>query len=258
MRLVLSEEQVVELRRAVINRIENLGKLEKKLKGEGLSTRPVTQALEILVGDDGTGGLKYMLAEQLDHEQERRWNGQEDLPFEGSPSQSIDEALEGVEEEGAERARVREIRAALVEALPPAPGVPLTNLDLEQMLTDHWRGWVSEDEEARYVATPGTPARPGFFRHVTLDRSAVWCWVGNDAGLVLFYDVDPRTDSDDWTVFVEGDALLALARELLQVEPAPVAALRSGEPEEMIEVDYEIVDEVEEDEDADADELAGV
>jgi len=62
----LSREEARQLRAAIDDRLEMLAKLRKSAQARGISTDEIDEAIFILEGADGKGGLRYHLTHQLE------------------------------------------------------------------------------------------------------------------------------------------------------------------------------------------------
>ena len=219
MQITITEEQRRELRQALLERKKNLEKLQAKNEEAGLhqGVADAEYHLRIITGGPGPEkGLLDLLADPWEREQS-------ELPFEGpTPPQSIDEALEGIEEEAAGRIREREIREALASVLPDLDrGVPLSDDDLEREIAFAFEAvsWGLADDETDDEGPDPLPV--GYVRHTAGDGREVLCYVHGGPAPEFWYDVpaegfDPL-NTDRWPPTLAGQALLDTARSVLGI-----------------------------------------
>jgi hypothetical protein len=214
-RTQLEEYEVEEIRLAVGDRKEVLNKARKAAEAAHLST---------VEADDAIGVLNRLRAlfgpESHEAEETRRTQGELFVAREG---ETVDEALEGVEEEATRRIRQQpdfEIRSALAGALPdlPAGWSPDGEFrpdddDLTEFISDSWA-----DQEYEFEGTPIA----GLFRHETADHQVVWCYLMPDPKLAFFYGIaaPDQFNPVDAIPTYQGAELLELARSLYYPDDA--------------------------------------
>lgn len=185
--LTLDAEQNTELRAGLELRQEQLKKVRKASEDAGCSTNDITRRLDVV----------DLLLANTDPSPELPLNGngrqgQEEM-FEGEPSQPIDEALEGVENEARLRIYGRRIDAALVLIAPGiSPDAFVDDLYLANVIAARWDDVEHTDEDA--------DRREQKFPHVLKledEDGFVWCGVNtaedSDGSSVLrfYYDILP-------------------------------------------------------------------
>lgn len=240
LRGVFNDEQMDEIRFALEDRREALDKLLKKEDDLRLSGDEIRDRLFLYDGNDAEYGLiRHFQAltkadDQADAWRDRR-NGN------GDGQMSIEESLEGIEEEAEKRIEDRRMRAALLEIAPSVTtDRVLSDDELTEAVARRWDGIEYIDNDA---ASKKDRRWPHVHKHSYNDADGagvVWCaaqakdlgrGTPEDVLLKFWYGIAADLfDPNSVEPMLRKPEILALYRELLGL-PAFSDVVEESEPE---------------------------
>lgn len=253
----LSREEARQLRAAIDDRLEMLAKLRKSAQARHISTDEIDEAIFILEGADGKGGLRYHLTHQLEllneaaatdplfrepeavvddepeeeggdaeADEDAAWIEDEDPVEEGKPLPPTADAEDSSRGEQVEvpfaAARLteeEEMDIALRAMLPAELPKVATDQVLEDIVRRHWGG-----DEIPWDTAEGTV----FYAHKRADGTLALCYADASDGLPIewWYGLpDEGVDINDHEPTLSGAELLARIRKVADIATPEEKAL---------------------------------
>jgi hypothetical protein len=207
-RTMLDPHEVEELRLSIADRVTAVSRVKKAAEKANMENT-VEDADSIIVV---CKRLK-LLFDPSDHQKEETRRTQQELPFTGRPSQSVDDAMKEAEREAKRLARHREIVRAVGGILPNAcKGFPDDGVLREELMHAFERV-----EHVDREGDPGEKRWPGIYKLETEDERVVWCAVSTEGGVERYWhDIDPeltKFNPEALAPTLTGDALVPILRE---------------------------------------------
>jgi hypothetical protein len=203
--LHITEEERRELRRALNERKDELQKLKKKAEERGVFSAAMDFDYHIRLITGGPGEESGLLDKLMDP----AVDGTGRSLFDRDDNPDVEDVLDGIEEEAAQRIRARQAHEAFIGALPEVPmdsGATVSDADLAEYIAAAW------DE---VVGTIAGVELAGLHTEQTLDGATVHCHLVGGPTLMFFSHTDPTEPMDeDAEPYLYGDALLAAARRV--------------------------------------------
>lgn len=234
MQLTIDRETAGIYRQGIELRIEKLKKLRKETEALNLPIHTIEEQIEL------ARNAQLYLDDQRDFVAEDRVKRGEKND---DPRQiSVDQALEGVEEEAADRAHNRLIRAALSSLLAPVrvppkwlTGEPILENEIAAFLCDvfqmvrHVSAGANEEADIEW---------PGVFMYEPDEvpaggRTFYWCGVtAANAVPAFWFQIDPRSSWRETAATLRGQPLFDLMRSLYKLVTPPEELAPAAEPTE--------------------------